>query len=108
LLPVSEENILEFWIRYREADKKEGDGNIDHKVFLSEMQEVFQKCRAWDPQTANSVFNLIFGRFEYRKRSNQINIYDFLVSMAICARLSYESKLMRREESSSDHAAHRR
>lgn len=106
-LSVTPDNILEFWIRYREADKKEGDGNIDHKVFISEMQEVFHRSQAWDPSTANQVFNLIFGRFEYRKKANQINLYDFLISMAICARLSYEDKLQRRPASHSHNAAHR-
>lgn len=86
---MNEHRIKEIWRRFRESDKKSDDGSIERATFNEEMKNVFQI-----DATYSEVVSLIFGRFDYRK-NNTVEIYDFLVSMAVCASISNEEKLQR-------------
>lgn len=92
---MNETDIKEIWKRFRESDKKSDDGSMEKATFMNEMNVVFNHNLTWDASTANELFSLIFGRFDY-KRNNTVEIYDFLVSMAVCASIGYEEKLQRR------------
>lgn len=91
---MNERDIIEIWKRFRESDKKSDDGSMERTTFLSEMNSIFNHNMTWEAGVAYEIFNLVFGRFDYRK-NNTVEIYDFLVSMAVCASLSYKEKLLR-------------
>ena len=88
-------SILNIWKSFRESEGKKDEGYIKKDQFRLVMTETFKKIvNQWSKDTTNDIFELIFERFNYKK-SDSIDIYDFLVSMAICSRMSNEDKLRR-------------
>lgn len=76
---------------FRESDVKKDEGNIKKEYFMKKMFETFG--HSLRDKNRSKIFDLIFERFRYGK--NTIDIYDFLVSMSICSRMSYDDKLQR-------------
>lgn len=91
---MNERNIVEIWKRFRESDKKSEDGSMERAAFLSEMNAIFNPHMTWEAGVAYEIFGLVFARFDYRK-NNTVEIYDFLVSMAVCTSISQQEKLLR-------------
>ena len=96
---VNRERILSAWVYFRESEGKKEDGCIKRDVYQQGMMEAFNQDLTWPREVAHRIFDLIFDRFNYRKGgASSIDIYDLLVSMTICSRLSYDDKLQRKSK----------
>ncbi len=99
---LNEGRILKVWSYFRESEGKREDGSIKRDVYHQGMNEGFNDRQFWSKEVAAKIFDLIFERFNYRKNST-IDIYDFLVSMAVCSRMSYDDKLQRSQATNLSH-----
>ena len=91
---LNKNTILLVWSNFRESEGKKDDGFIKKDQFREVMLDTFDPAQLkWQREVAVSIFDLLFERFNYQK-SSSIDIYDFLLSMSVCSRMSNEEKIL--------------
>lgn len=78
-------NIMLQWEKFRECENKK-DGKIPREEFISAFKAVFRFA------TNDEICDQLFRRFHYES-NYAVDIYDFLISVAVLTRLSSEKKL---------------
>lgn len=83
-------------MNFRDCENKK-DGRIPKKEFTNGVKKVvfedYEELFDWDPSVKEVILDLIFDRFNY-ENNKTIDIYDFLISLAILSRASDAKKIL--------------